>query len=129
MNVRIATSCFTGIIVFGVVSPAADFIHPKLKGKEQTIKSVVALPPIVELSKKGVKGREGMGKEAEEAMNTLSTSVSAALSERRLAVDSPFTEENLKRNDELKYAVADVQRKFDEIAKQLYKKHKDVRKG
>ena len=51
------------------------------------------------------------------------------MTNRGLKVESPFTEEALKDNDELKYAVADVQKRFDEIAGELYKKHKDIRKG
>jgi hypothetical protein len=129
MNIRIVTSVLIGTLIPVLVGNAADFVHPRLKAKEETIKQVVMLPPIVELSKKGVKGREGMGKEAEEATADLSMNVVKALKDRGLAVDTPFTEEAIKDNDQLKYAVADVQRKFDEIAGQLYKKHKDVRKG
>jgi hypothetical protein len=105
----------------------ADFIHPRLK--EISIKSVLLLPPIVEMTKTGVKGKEGMGKEADEANTQMSSGVSAALAARGFTVDSPFSEAALQANDELKYAVADVQRRFDDIAIQLYKKHKDVRKG
>ncbi len=65
----------------------------------------------------------------ERATGALASSVSAALTKSGLSVETPFTEEALKNNNELKYAVADVQRKFDEIAPQLYGKPKDVRKG
>jgi hypothetical protein len=81
------------------------------------------------MTKHGVKGTEGMGKEAEEANTEMNAGVSAALTARGFSVETPFTEDALKSNDELRYAVADVQRRFDEIAIQLYKKHKDVRKG
>jgi hypothetical protein len=87
------------------------------------------LPPIVELAKQAAKGSEGMGKEAEQAAAEFAAGVSAALVNRGLKVESPFTEEALKDNDELKYAVADAQKRFDEISEQLCKQHKGIRKS
>lgn len=128
MTRQITVIAAAALLAIGSVS-AADFVHPRLKEKEATIQSVVLLPPIVDMTKHGVKGKEGMGKEAEEATTTFFTGVSTALMGRGIKVDTPFTDEALAGNDELRYAVADVQKKFDEIANQLYKKHKDVRKG
>ena len=128
MEYRISYAVVAGLLLVTTAQPS-DFIHPKLKGHEMMVKSVVMLPPIVEMSKKGVKGTEGMGKEAEEATTEFATSVSTALTGRGLAVATPFSDEALKDNNELKYAIADVQKRFDEIAPQLFKKRKDVRKG
>jgi hypothetical protein len=108
---------------------AGDFVHPKLKSREAEIGSVLMLPPIAEMTQRGVKGTQALGKEAEEAIDLLASSVSAALINKGLQVGNPFTPEALQDNDEIKYAVADVQKRFDQIAAQLYKKHKDVRKG
>jgi hypothetical protein len=108
---------------------AADFVHPRLKQKEMMIQSVVMLPPVVDMTQSGVKGSQGMGKEAEQAITDFSSGVSSALVDRGIKVETPFTEQALGGNDELRYAVADVQKRFDEIANQLYAKHKDVRKG
>lgn len=129
MTRRISCSFTTGLLLLVATAQGADFVHPRLKEKEANIRSVVMLPPVVEMSKHGVKGAEGMGKEAEEATTEFASGVSTALTGRGLSVDSPFTEEALKDNSDLRYAVADVQKRFDEIAAQLYKKHKDVRKG
>ena len=105
------------------------YLHPKLKAKEVNIQKVVVLPSIVTMTKQGVRGAEGMSKEEDEAANGLDSRVSADLTSSGLAVEAPFTEGALKGNDELKYALADVQKKFDELAPKLYKKPKDVRKG
>ena len=104
-------------------------LGPKLKSQEVKVHNLYVLPPIVNMTKQGVKGSEGMGKEEEDAAGTVGTSVSAALKATGLTAETPFTEDALKDNNDLKYAVADVQKKFDEIAPQLYKKPKDVRKG
>jgi hypothetical protein len=118
-----------GLLISATSALAVEFLHPKLKSKEVSVQNLVVLPPIVKLTKQGVRGAEGMAKEEEEAAGGLASSVSAALKDTGLSVETPFTDEALKDNNELKYAVADVQRKFDEVAPQLYKKPKDIRKG
>jgi hypothetical protein len=44
-------------------------------------------------------------------------------------VASPYTKEALGQNEEVKYALADVQKQFDAIFPQIAKKPKDIRKG
>ena len=106
------------------------YLHPKLKAKEVKVRTVVVLPPaIVTMTKQGVKGSEGMGNEEDQATNDLSSLVASDLSKTGLSVESPFTEAALKDNNDLKYALADVQKKYDEVAPQLYRKPKDVKKG
>jgi len=131
MKRRLGSSLVAVILLLGASLKGVEsaFLHPKLKAKEVSVKRVVMVPPVVILSKQGVKGKEEMGKEEEEANSTLASGVAAALIHSGLAVESPFTEDYLKDNNEVRYAVADVQRKFDEIAPQLFKKPKDVRKG
>ena len=137
MRTRISSLLVAGLLLLaappssGGQAPTrpGPFLNPKLKAKEINIRTVVVLPSIVKITKQGVRGSEGMGKEEEEATSALASSVSAALTESGLSVEAPFTEEALKSNNELSYAVADVQRKFDEIVPQLYMKPKDVQKG
>jgi hypothetical protein len=117
------------ILLLVVSAEASDFVHPRLKAREVTIRSVVVLPAHVVMSKHGVKGTETMGQEADEAAAELVFEVTVALTNRGLLVEKPFTEEALKDNDELKTAMADVQQRFDEIERQLFRKEKDIRKG
>jgi hypothetical protein len=117
------------LLISAAAARATEFLHPKLKAKEIKVQNVAVLPPVVTMTKHGVKGVEGMAKEEEEAAGGIGSSVAAALRDTGLSVETPFTDEALKDNNELKYAVADVQRKFDEIAPQLYRKPKDIRKG
>ncbi len=119
--------CFTLLVT--AVSQGGEYLHPKLKAKELRLKTIYLLPPDVEIAKHGVKGQEGMGKEAEEASASFAAAIASGLTSAGFSPVAPFTEEALKDQTELKYAVADVQRKFDQIAPQLYKKKKDVAKG
>ncbi len=127
---RMIRSCAAMTIVLLFASAeASDFIHPKLKAREVSIRSVVVLPAHVDMAKHGVKGTQPMGQEADEAASEVTFEVAAALTNRGLQVEKPFTDEALKANDELRTAMADVQQRFDEIERQLFKKEKDIRKG
>ena len=119
------------IILAGAVAGSAQqaFLHPKLKSKELAIKRVYLMPVMVEIAKTGVKGNEGMGKEAEEATTSFTTSIADALKKAGYEVETPFAEDKIKDNNELKYAVADVQRKYDQVSPQLTKRPKDIQKG
>lgn len=108
-------------------SKGASYTNPRLK--ELSVKSVVVLPPIVELTKNGVKGKEGMGKESDEAVDLMTSAITRALTTDGFTVDTPFTPAALEGKDDLKYAVADAQRKFDDVAGQVYRHHKDIKKG
>jgi hypothetical protein len=93
------------------------------------LSKLILLPPGVEVTKEGVKGNEGMGEESEKAAKQFSIEVSAALTAKGASVATPFTEEALNGSDELRTAVADVQRQFDEVAAKVFTKRKDVAKG
>jgi hypothetical protein len=117
------------LILLAASAQASDFVHPKLKANEANIQSVVILPPTVQESQTGVRGTAGMGKAADDAAAYMASAVSTALTNRGLKVSNPFTEDTLKGSDELRYALADIQKRFDDVSTQLFKKHKDVRKG
>lgn len=105
------------------------YLHPKLKDKEVVLRKFVVLPPEIEVNKSGVKGQEGMGEEAEKAVGNFSIEVAAALKEKGGDVETPFTDEILDSNDELKTALGDVRRRFDDAAPKIFEKEKDVKKG
>jgi hypothetical protein len=137
MRLKITFLLGIGLLLLAASAVAANqapvrpgpFLNPKLKAKEVSIRKVVVLPCIVEVTKQGVKGQEGMAQQGEDATNALATAVAGDLAKSGLAVETPFTDEALKNNNDLKYAVSDVQRKYDEIAPQMYRKPKDIRKG
>lgn len=109
---------------------AAQQLHPKLEKKEKAVKNILILPPKVELTKTGMKGGEGMLKESEQVAEALPKLIAAALQKKGCAVlDNPFTAQALNDNNDLKFALADVQNKYDVLGEQLNRKPKDVKKG
>jgi hypothetical protein len=117
------------VIAAEIPGQEKTYLHPKIKAKEVSLRKLVILPPSVQVAKQGVKGQEGLGEEAEKATAKFTIEVTAALNERGASVETPFTEEALSANDELKSALADVQRQFDEVAPKMFDKKKDVKKG
>jgi hypothetical protein len=135
MKKQFSVILLTWILAFIVPALAAaqsmerTYFHPKLRDKEISVNRLVILPPAIQVSKQGVKGQEGMGEESEKATANFAVEVAAALTEKGASVETPFTVEALKANDELRSALADVQRQFDEVSAKLFAKKKDVKKG
>ena len=109
---------------------SAQELHPKLKSGEKTIRTILILPPKVEIVRQGVKGVESMIKESEEVEAVVITTVSKVLNEKKMnLIASPFTPKALESNNELKYALADIQSRYDALLPKLRKNMKDVAKG
>ena len=108
---------------------AVEYIHPKLKEHEVSVKVAVVLPAQVDIEKHGVKGVSGMGQESDDAGRQVTFEVGKALSNRGITIENPFTEEALKSNEDLRLAMADVQQRVDQTERQLVKKEKDDKNG
>jgi hypothetical protein len=118
------------LLVFLSTSVWAQFEHPDLKSGKAVVKNVVILPPNVKIVKNGVKAVEEMTEESRAIENSLPPLLVEALNKRHCeANDKVFAGEAMEKDSDLKYAVADLQKKFDEMLPQLQKKPKDVRKG
>src|SRR5262245_34804502 len=110
-------------------------LHPRLKeakpgGDKLVISRVVILPAQVSLVKDGMKGAEPLEKEAAAATPIIEKALAKALTAKNLTViDSPFGAETLQNDEKLKYALADVQRNYNELLPKIMKKQKDVEKG
>src|SRR5262245_22888854 len=103
------------LTVSGSQAVRAQFIHPKIKSKETTIRSVVVLPAKVNVVRDSMKGPEGMAAESDE----LSKRVEAALAEVLLKEKQVKTLKTAvppgSDDAQQKYNVADFQTKFDEL--------------
>ena len=109
---------------------SAQELHPKLKSGEKAIRNVLLLPPKVEIVRQTVKGMEGMIKESQEVEETVIKMVTKVLSEKKInLVNNPFTAQALEANSEVKYALADIQSRYDALLPKLWKEPKDVAKG
>lgn len=123
------------ITLLAPVHAPGQRLHPRLKGAKsgdakQLISRVVIFPAHVWLVKDGMKGAEQSDKDAAAATPIIEKALAKALAARNLTVlDSPFTQEALQNNQKLKYAVADLRFKYDELNDKIIKNRKDVEKA
>ena len=108
----------------------AQFIHPKIKSKETTIRRVVVLPAKVNVVRDSMKGPEGMAAESDELSVRVEKMVAEVLSKQKnVATLPPATPASAEGDSEQKYNVADFQTKFDDLLPKIMKKRSDVKKG
>ena len=120
----------TVMVLFASAAGWAQFEHPDLKGGKTVVKTTMILPPNVKIIKLGVKGSEEMTDESRLIENALPSLITGVLQEHQCTVnDKALAADALQKDPELNYAVADLQKRFDELFHQLEKKTKDVRKG
>jgi hypothetical protein len=108
----------------------AQFEHPDLKSGKKVIKTVVILPPSASLVKSGMKGNEPLVTESQSLELGLSSIVRETLAGKgcNIAQDA-LSPTALDQNPDLKYALSDLQTKYDQLQVLLNKKPKDVRAG
>jgi len=131
---RVRTATLFGLVALVVaMSPwvvRGQFLHPKIKSKESTIRNVVILPAKVSVVRDSMKGPEGMAAESED----LSARVEKVLGEV-LATQKHVTTlrgpaaSSAEGDAQQKYTVADFQAKFDALLPKVMKKRSDVKKG
>jgi len=125
---RIATIILLAFLAMPAWSQ--QFEHPDLKSGKAVVKTLVLLPPNVRIVKNGVKSTEEMVEESRAAESVLPPLITEALNKKHCEVnDKAFAGDALEKDADLKYAVADLQKRFDEVLPQIQKKPKDVRKG
>lgn len=111
-------------------SPRAQYLHPRLRSREVNLRTALILPPVVSIQREGMKGATSMIRESEEVGAGLSEIVSAALREKQISATSePFSAAALSETGELKYVLADIQKRYDRLEPLLLKKAKDVGNG
>lgn len=120
---------FMAVVLIGASLQAKEFAHPSLK-KRATIGKVVILPPIAAVTKSGMKGEESMVDESDQLAVQLGSMVEKSLTQRGIEVQaSPFAEEELKDDETVRFALTDLQSRYDNLAEVLHRKLKDVKKG
>jgi hypothetical protein len=107
----------------------AQFIHPKIKSKEITIRRIVVLPAKVNVVRDSMKGPEGMAAESDELSLRVEKMVVEVLSKEKQVTTLPATSASADGDAEQKYNVADFQTKFDALLPNIMKKRSDVKKG
>ncbi len=118
-----------GLFLFGL--PArAQFEHPDLKSGKIKPAKLLIMPPQVDIVRIGMKSNEGLIEESQQVEQALPGIINGVFTGRGFALAaSPYTKEALNQNEEVKFALADVQKQFDVIFPQIARKPKDIRKG
>jgi hypothetical protein len=125
----LATVATLLLVQFFSMNLSAQVINEKISKKEKRIRTVILVPSEVALTRYGFKGPQGTLKQSEEAEQRAIEGLKKVLEEKGIKVLNPFTEETLKSDDQLRYSVADLQRRYSAIQPKLDKKDKDVKKG
>jgi hypothetical protein len=115
--------------VSGSHSVRAQFLHPKIKSKEITIRNVVVLPAKVNVVRDSMKGPEGMAAESDDLSKRVEAMVAEVLSKKKHVTTLPTTATSAEADPQQKYNVADFQTKFDNLLPNITKKRSDVKKG
>jgi hypothetical protein len=118
------------LIAFALALPAGakEYVHPKIKSKEKTVRTAAVLPARVEFQKSGLKGAEGMIRESDVVAEGLTKAVINALSRRGVTAQAAPAV-SPAADSEQRYGVADLQSRFDTLLPQLLRSSKDVTKG
>jgi hypothetical protein len=119
------------LLLPGFSSPIhAQFLHPKIKSKETTIRTVVVLPAKVSVVRDSMKGPEGMAAESDELSARAEKTIAEVLSKQKnVKTLAPPTAASVQDNSQPNYNVADFQTKFDDLLVKIMKKRSDVKKG
>ena len=131
MNRRLAHAGVILLMIACSVSLArAQFAHPDLKSGKIVVRKVLILPPRVSVTKSGMKGNETLIAESKMVEAALPAIFAEAAQEKGCTVlDNAFAPEALEKNQDLKFALADIQDRFDALHKHISEKPKDVRNG
>ena len=121
------------VVIVAVMAPLTargQFLHPKITGKQTTIRKVVILPAKVDVVRNGMKGPEGMAAESEELSARVEKALTEVLAKQKkiMTVSGPAISSE-GSGAQAKYTVADIQAKFDDLLPKVMKKRSDVKKG
>ena len=130
---KIQTIMFALVVLLTVCGShqvQAQFIHPKIKSKETTIRRVVVMPAKVNVVRDSMKGPEGMAAESDELSLRVEKMVADVLANKKNVTTLMATAASGSEAEaQQKYNVADFQTKFDALLPNIMKKRSDVKKG
>ncbi len=131
MKRKLARAGFIMLMMACSVSLArAQFAHPDLKSGKIVVRKVLILPPRASITKSGMKGNESLIAESQMVEAALPGIIAEAMQSKGCTVlDNVFASEALEKNPDLKFAVADIQDRYDALHKHVSEKPKDVRNG
>jgi hypothetical protein len=106
-----------------------SYTSSKLSSGQLTVANVCVLPAQGQLNRVGMKGKEGMSQESDAWGMQLQSVVENHLKEIGAKITSKgMSSSELESNDQLRQIVLQVQQKFDNVATQMNRKPKDIKK-
>ena len=131
MKARLFALLVVLLTVCGSHQIQAQFIHPKIKSNETTIRRVIVMPAKVTVVRDSMKGPEGMAAESDELSLRVEKMVAEVLAEKKkvTTLTPPAPAASADGDSEQKYNVADFQTKFDDLLPKIMKKRSDVKKA
>jgi hypothetical protein len=131
MMKRFAPAAVVLLTIVCNVSPTrAQFAHPDLKSGKIVVRKVLVLPPHASVTKSGMKGNDALIAESRSIEGALPGIIAEAMQAKGCTLlDNPFSPDALEKNQDLKFALADIQDRFDALHKHINEKPKDVRNG
>jgi hypothetical protein len=124
--------CLTFLVGFFSLTPAtlrAQYLHPKITGKQTIVRNVLLLPAKVEIVKQGMRGPEGMAAESELLSTRVQQLVIESLTAKHLTASAGASTSSGEADAQKKYQLADMQTRYDALLPKIRKKPKDVKKG
>jgi len=121
-----------GALFLTLLPPAleAQFTNQDLQNGKKVVHSVLILPAQATAVKSGVNGDETLMEESRALEAGFTSEVASFLTGVGCNVlPSAFNDENLNQNPDRKYALADLQTRFDNVLDQVARNPKDVRTG
>src|SRR5258706_16403929 len=115
LKIRLACSA---VFIVGVLAPLtahAQYLHPKISGKQTTIRNVVILPAKVDVVRSSMKGPEGMAAESEALSAQVEKTVAEVLASKKKVTTVASPAASGEAGAQSKYTVADMQAKFDDL--------------
>lgn len=122
------------LLLTAVVAAPRDLLaqrqHPDLKSGKRTVRSAVILPVQFSITKAGMKGSESLIAESEVVASALPGMIAKALADKGCNIlENPYSSAELEKNEELRYALGDIQKRYDAVHAQMVRKIKDIDKG
>ena len=105
----------------------AQYLNPKVKDKQVTIRSAALLPAKVDITKESAKGAELMVAESADISVKVMEAVKDALQEKQISI-APNSFETAAMDETRKYTLADIQTRYDALLPNLVNKSKDIKK-
>src|SRR5829696_2359172 len=103
---KLQTAMFALVVLLAVSGSHqvhAQFLHPKIKSKETTIRRIVVLPAKVNVVRDSMKGPEGMAAESDELSLRVQTMVAEVLSKQKHVTTLQATAASAEGDPQQKY--------------------------